>query len=63
MKKVLFAAFLASIVFAGCKKAEMAPAPETAAPAATAPAVMNSTDAVTTPAAAPAAPAATPETK
>ena len=59
MKKVLFALFLASIVCAGCKKAEMAPAPETTAPV-TAPAVLNSTDAVTTPAV---APAATPATK
>ena len=57
MKKVLFAAFLASIVFAGCKKAEMAPeATPAAAP------VMTDTTTVTTPAAAPAAPVA-PATK
>jgi PBP1b-binding outer membrane lipoprotein LpoB len=58
MKKVLFAAFLASIVFAGCKKAEMAP--EATAPSA-AP-VTTDTTTVTSPSTAPATPAA-PATK
>ena len=61
MKKVIYVAILASIVFAGCKKAEMATEP--VAPAATAPAVVESTSAVTAPAATSAMPVTAPETK